>query len=221
MTLDMQIIQAAILAVPEVVIHLSDETKAAIKAAGYSGIRTVMSGEIFGAVFGYLETGGAVASFRERMALAVSRAYIETADVAYQEAGAELPLDADTAAWARGQLDAQLGFVDELFEDLKETRKQGGFDAGAIAKARADGYASGLDQFWSEAKTRGAENKMLTFVGDDGKESCKDCKRMKGQRHRASWWTKHDMVPGSSSYECGGWNCEHYLEDDQGNRFTI
>jgi hypothetical protein len=214
------IVRQIVQAVPAVLEHLSEETVQAIKAAGYDGIRTVMSGGIFGSVFGYL-SGGSFADAVQRMATVVSRAYVETADLAYQEGGGELPLDEDTAAWARSQLDIQLAYVDDLFLRLKELRKEGGFDAGEEAQARAEGYASSLDQLYSEAKTRGAANKMLTFVGDDGKESCKDCKRMKGQRHRASWWIKNDMVPGSSHYECGGWRCEHFLQDDQGNQFTI
>lgn len=213
-----RIIKSALGLFPETLEHLSAD---ALKlAAGYEGIRIVMHGAVFGSVFGYL-SGGSIADARNRMSNAVAKAYVETADFAYVEGGGELPLDDETAAWAREQLTAQFGFIDDLFDRLKEIRKKGDFDAGEIANARADGYASGLDQFYSETKTRGAKNKMLTFVGSDGKESCKDCQRMKGQRHRASWWIKNDLVPGSSKYECGGWNCEHYLIDDQGNQFTI
>jgi hypothetical protein len=211
------ILKMMVRAVPAVIEHLSED---AIKAAGYDGIRTVLNGAVFGSVFGYL-SGGSLSDANNRMATAVSRAYIETVELAYVEGGGSLPLDEETTSWAREQIEIQFGYIDQLFDDLKELRKSGDFDAGEVATARAEGYASGLDQIWSEAKTRGAANKMLTFVGDDGKESCKDCKRMKGQRHKASWWISHDMVPGSSSYECGGWNCEHFLQDDQGNQFTV
>lgn len=215
-----QIIKTVAGLFPAVLPHLSREALA-LKAAGeYDGIRSEMYTEVLEAVEGYLSGTGYATTYRNAMATAISRAYVETADAAYEEGGGTLPLDDETAAWARSQLDAQLSFVDGLFETLKELRKEG-VDAGAEADARAEGYASSLDQLYSEAKARGAKNKMLTFVGDDGKESCKDCKRMKGQRHRASWWIEHDMVPGSSSYECGGWRCEHFLETDDGERFTI
>jgi hypothetical protein len=157
------VIQAAITLYPGIIEHLSEDALKIVKATGYDGIRTVMRGEIFGAVFGYLSGSGAITSFRERMSLAVSRAYIEAADVAFVDGGGELPLDPETAAWARGQLDAQLGFVDELFEHLRETRKEGDFDAGQIANARADGYSNSLDGFYNEARLRGSGNKMLTF----------------------------------------------------------
>ncbi len=215
-------LRAAVLAVPEILPLLSPSARAALKASGdYTSIRAEMSGEIHDAVYDYLTGSGNITTYRAAMALAISQAYVETADAAYQEGGGELPLDDDTAAWARAELDAQLAYVDQLFENLRELRKEGDVNAAAEALARANGYASSLDQLYSEALTRGAKNKMLTFVGSDGKESCKDCKRMKGERHRASWWIEHDMVPGSSAYECGGWNCEHYLEDDNGERFTI
>jgi hypothetical protein len=221
-TIPLQIITAIVRAVPGLAPLVNAQMLAALKASGdYTSIRAEMSGEIHDAVYDYLTGTGNVTAYRSAMALAVSAAYIAAADVAYVEGGGELPLDSDTAAWARGQLDAQLGFIDQLFESLRDLRKEGDVNATAEALARANGYASSLDQLYSEAATRGAKNKMLTFVGSDGKESCKDCKRMKGQRHRASWWIEHDMVPGSSAYECGGWQCEHYLETDDGERFTI
>jgi hypothetical protein len=221
-TIPLQIITAIVRAVPGLAPLVNAQMLAALKASGdYTSIRAEMSGEIHDAVYDYLTGSGNVTAYRSAMALAVSAAYIAAADAGYQEGGGELPLDSDTAAWARGQLDAQLGFIDQLFESLRDLRKEGDVNATAEALARANGYASSLDQLYSEAATRGAKNKMLTFVGSDGKESCKDCKRMKGQRHRASWWIEHDMVPGSSAYECGGWQCEHYLETDDGERFTI
>jgi HK97 family phage portal protein len=63
-----------------------------------------------------------------------------------------------------------------------------------------------------------AKNQMVEFVGDDGKESCPDCQRLKGQRHRLKDWTRKNMVPqqDGESYECGGWQCQHYLAAIEG-----
>jgi hypothetical protein len=222
MTTHAQIIQAAVQAVPQVFGYLSADALEAIKAAGYDGIRTVMRGEIFGAVFGYLSGSGYVTTFKAQMTTAISKAYIETADVAYVDAGAELPLDPDTAAWARGQLDAQLGFVDDLFEGLRELRKQGGFDAGAVAQARAEGYSRSLDAYYGETKMHGSKNITLEFGGDDGKESCPECKSMKGKRHRISYILTHNLIPkpGNSAYSCNGYNCDHFwFNPKTGERF--
>jgi hypothetical protein len=88
--------------------------------------------------------------------------------------------------------------------------------------SRAEGYANRLDGLYAEAKTRAAGNKMLTFDGSDGKESCPECKKMKGKRHRAKWWVENGLIPGpgNTNYTCNGFNCEHRLYDDEGNEWT-
>jgi hypothetical protein len=216
------IVRQIVHAVPAVLEHLSEETVQAIKAAGYDGIRTVMSGGVFGSVFGYL-SGGSFGDAVQRMATVVSRAYVETAELAWVEAGAELPLDAETAAWARSQLDAQLGYVDQLFEDLKELRKSGDFDAGEVATARAAGYASGLDGFYNEAVLRGKKNQMVTWHLGATEKHCKTCASLDGKSHRISWYIDHDYIPrkNGAAMECGGWRCDCSLVDKDGNEVTI
>jgi len=221
MTIQAQILQAIVKRVPEVLPHLSADTLAALKAAGgYDGIRTVMRGDIFGAVFGYL-SGGSLADARSRMATGVSKGYIETSDVAFVDGGGELPIDEDTAAWAREQLDAQLNFVDQLFDTLKELRKAG-VDAGEEANARADGYCASLDSFYGEMKMRGADNITLEFGGTDGKESCPDCQRLLGKRHKISYILANNLVPkpGNDAFECQGYECQHFwFNPKTGERF--
>lgn len=206
-----KIIKEVLYAVPSVLEYLDEATINVIKATGYDGIRTIMQSSIFGAIFGYL-SGGSFASQRLRMVTAVSRAYIETSEVGYQDGGGELPLDSDTAAWARARLNDQLAFVDQLFENLKDLRRQGNFDAGQVATDRAEGYARSLDAFYSEAKMKGGENITLEFGGGDGKEGCRDCKRLKGKRHKISYILQHDLIPrpGNDKFECHGYKCRHY-----------
>jgi hypothetical protein len=213
------ILKMMVRAVPAVVEHLSEAT---IKAAGYDGIRTVLNGAVFGSVFGYL-SGGSLSDANNRMATAVSRAYIETVELAYQEGGGELPLDDDTAVWARAQLDAQLGYVDELFAGLRELRRAGDFDAGEVATARAAGYASGLDGFFVEAKMRGSKNIVLTWHLGATEKHCKDCAKLDGQSHKISWYVERDYIPrkNGASMECGGYNCSCFLTDRSGNEYTV
>lgn len=56
-----------------------------------------------------------------------------------------------------------------------------------------------------------ARNQMVEFTGDDGEESCKDCRRLKGQRHRLKDVRRRHFIPGEhrESFECGNWNCSH------------
>ncbi len=210
-------------AYPLTVEHLSEDTLKAIKAAGYDGIRTVMSGAIFGAVFGYLSGTGYSTNPRNEMATAVSKAYIEAADAAYVEGGSELPLDEETAAWAREQIDAQMAYIDGLFDDLKELRKSGEFDAGEIATARAEGYASGLDGFYNEAVLRGSQNKIAYWRLGNTEKHCDSCLSLNGQGHRISWYIERDYIPRKNgcALTCGGWECDCTLEDRNGNEITI
>ena len=117
--------------------------------------------------------------------------------------------------------------MDMLFQQLKELKALAKIDGyqilEGVAEQRAEGYARTLDGIYSEGKIRGAKNKMLTFGGDDGEESCKTCQKYKGQRHRASWWVKRDLIiyRGNMNYECGCWQCQHYFFDDSGNVYTF
>jgi hypothetical protein len=217
--LRIKILRHVIRAVPSVLPYLAPDT---IKAAGYDSIRTVMSGAIFGAVFGFLNDPIYIAKYRDQMATAVTKAYLETADVAYVDGGSELPLDDETAAWARAQLDAQLAYVDALFDDLKELRKNGDFDAGEVATARAEGYAGSLDAFYGEAKMRGSENKTLEFGGTDGKESCPDCQKLVRKRHKIKYILDNNLIPkpGNDRFQCKGYECNHFWFDPKtGERF--
>jgi hypothetical protein len=56
-------------------------------------------------------------------------------------------------------------------------------------------------------------NRMMEFTGDDGDESCPDCQRLKGQRHRHKTWKRKGLRPGidTDNFDCGGFQCEHKL----------
>ncbi len=56
-------------------------------------------------------------------------------------------------------------------------------------------------------------NAMMEFGGEDGDESCADCQRLKGQRHRFSDWVARNLVPSTVGQQtaCGGWQCRHLL----------
>ena len=94
-------------------------------------------------------------------------------------------------------------------------------DGPASIVYNADAYARTLDGVLAEGRLRGAKNKMLTMVGTDGKVSCSDCQRLKGQRYSARKWIRLGIpgVPGNG-YECQGHRCRHYLETDEGERWT-
>lgn len=210
-------IREAVKALPALLAHLSPVSIKAL--GGYEGIRNDYWAEVYDAVEGYLTGNRPITSFRNGMWNAMNSAFQTAFEMGYVDGGGEVPVDAKAQAWLDGMIAQEKGFISGLFADLRDYWSDK--DAIAEAFARADGYASTLDQIYNTGKTFGAANKMLTMTGSDGKESCKDCQRLKGQRHRASWWAENNLIPGSSAYECGGWNCEHILVDDDGVEFTF
>ena len=198
---------------------LADAIKAAL--GNYPQVRQAYYEDVFAAVFDYLDSDGAVTSFRNAMKRAMVNAFSPTADIAWEDAGAILPVDEETSAWVTAMIDGELGYIDTLFQTLKQTRKGEDVQKAAIAQARAEGYAATLDRVYNYVKVAAAGNTMLTFTGDDGKESCTDCSKYKGKRHKASWWISHNAVPPNRDFECGGYNCQHTLIDDRGKVWTL
>jgi len=206
-----RIIMATICKVPKVIPYLTPATFDALKAAeGYFGIRNTYFSDVYDAVYDYLTSNSRVTRFQASMQRAMVQAFGSTVDLAYQDGGGELPLDADTLAWYNDQVNAELGYISDLFDRLREEWQK--IDPEVEAAARATGYVSRLDSIYAEAKMRGGKNAVLEFAGDDGKESCPDCKRLKGKRYRAQYIIENNLIPhpGNENFECQGYNCQHY-----------
>lgn len=81
---------------------------------------------------------------------------------------------------------------------------------------RAPLWKSTSDQFYYAGIESADKNGMYSFEGDDGKENCNTCSKLKGQKHRMSWWVSKELRPGidHDNFECGTWpdHCQHYLE---------
>jgi len=189
--------------------------------AEYSEIRADYWARIYDAVYEYMSGSESITVQRNVVRRAVSDAFVYAAETAYQDGGAELPMDDETLAWLSARQSAELGYVDALFQNLKMERAEEGADPLASAFRHADAYAKTLDTIYANVKCMAAENQMLTFAGEDGQESCNDCKRYKNKRHRAKWWVAKNAVPPSRDFECHGYRCQHVLVTDDGRLFTI
>jgi hypothetical protein len=178
---------------------------------------------VVGAVGGYLDSDKGIGTFKRQLGRAVIEAFSDAFYAGYRDAGGE-ETEAEDERWLTDRQGAELAYVDELFAGLKEKRKGEDFDADAEVDARADGYTATLDGVYTEGKLRGAKNKTLVFVGDDGEESCPDCQKMKGKRRTIKWILDNDAIPrpGNDFFECGGYRCQHYWEDPKtGERYTL
>lgn len=187
----------------------------------YESIRATYWAVVYDAIYGYLTSEDTVRVYRNDFRRAMLDAFQFSAEAAYQDGGGDLPLDEDTADWLEGRKSEEMGYIDSMFATMRGLRKEGDADAGQEAFDRADGYTNTLDGIYNQAKAAGAGNQMLTFAGMDGDESCNDCQKYKGQRHRAAWWISHNAVPPNRDFECRGYNCSHRLEDDEGSEFTV
>lgn len=194
--------------------------------ADYSRIRGEYWATVYDVVDEYLNSSAAVTAYKSRMKRAMVEAFTNAGNIAWEDGGGSLPLSPDADAWLTSKINAELGYIDNTFETLRLLRKEEapeGIAHVAIHQAfqRADLYANTLDLVYSTIKVLAAGSKMLTFTGEDGAESCGDCKRYKNKRHRASWWVAHDAIPPNRNFECHGYRCSHVLITDDGQLFTI
>lgn len=188
-------------------------------AKDYAAIRASYADAIYNAVAGYLDSELPVTRFKSAAGRAVLEAFSAAFYAGYGEASEGDTVDADDDAWLTSRMNQEIQFIAWLFDNLRELRKAGGYDSGAEAQSRSDGYANTLDSIFGEGHVRGDKNAMLTFDGPDGKNTCKECQRYKGQRHRAKWWLKRDLVRrnGNDNFGCGRWEpCGHNLFKDSG-----
>ena len=192
--------------------------------AEYSAVRKTYADQVYEAVHSYLTDRRKIdKDFRDAMRTAVEVAFVAAAVAAWADGSGERILTVDALAFLAAYKAAEMGFVESLLVSLRLIKLQESEDTvpEVIAQQRADGYAKTLDMVYNEFKVWGAGNTMLTFVGEDGDETCIDCYKYKGKRHRASWWIAHDAIPPNRNFECKGYRCMHVLVDDSGRLFTI
>lgn len=194
----------------------------------FAPIRNEYRTRLYSAFLQYLD-GGNLTATKNTAKRAVADGYLNAGELGYQDGGGTLPLDDAASAWLESRREAEFANIDNLFRQLKELRNDEEFtndDKFTIANTRADGYTATLDSIYNEAKVRGLGNKMLTFGGQDGHAPdfpCPECKKLKGQRHRASWWVRRGYVPfpGNPNFTCGNWKCRHFMFDDDGKVVTL
>lgn len=203
-------------------VRLTDELIAELSTWSYLGIRNEYYSVIVHTIENFLLGHIDRPAGRKTMGDAMRDAYADTANEAWKDGGAELPLDRQAKEWLDGRVMAESGYIYSLFSTLEMMKGElSSAEILAEATKRADGYCQSLDAIYANIKVMAAGNKMLTFAGDDGDESCKDCKKYKGKRHRAKWWFAHNAVPPCRDFECGGYKCQHFLQDDEGHPFTL
>lgn len=137
-----------------------------------------------------------------------------------REGGVDEPPDDDDRATVRGWLDEQVGHVNDFAAWLASEPRNSEAKRRELAD-RVALWVEALEQLGNLGRASAKDNLMVEFVGDDGDESCDECREYKGQRHRVKWWVSRGLVPGkigNENFSCGGYRCKHFLADKDGNR---
>jgi hypothetical protein len=210
----------------------------AIRAVGdYSGIRSQYVNDIREAMINYGLGYAGLAVSKGQFKRAMATAFVDGFETGWLSgAGGDTyePASEDTQ-WLADRTNQELIYIDGLFQSLKdliaETTDEEPVtqqDILNFAQSHANGYGNTLDGVFAQGKVRGAKNKMLTFGGPNGSPDniCQrtggTCVRLMGQRHRASWWKNHDLIPypGNPNYDCGAYECKHRLKSDSGEIYA-
>jgi hypothetical protein len=216
--------------VPEILPYLSDDARLyvqihtrAVKADGDLGeINKEYSAAIVRALTSYFE-GGSVTGPRNALKRAAVEAFGSAADLGWTDGGGELPFDGEALEWFNARVNAELGYIDLLFQQAKELRKEEDFDPQAWASERAAGYVNTLKEVYNNLRLRVMDNVMVTFDGDDGEKPCDTCKKLRGKRHKLSWFIARNYIPPhGSGLDCSkGGHCQHGLRKDNGEWVTV
>lgn len=157
-----------------------------------------------------------------RMKKDMSIAFSNGFDRGYLDGGGQLKdMTEEDSQWLANKKVAERVFIEQLWERLRELKKEEPDEDNSLEiDARAKGYTDTLDGVYAEGKLRASRNVMLTFDGEDGEESCRECRKWKGKRHSANFWIKRGLIPGQPgnvNFSCHGYNCRHILFDDHGD----
>jgi hypothetical protein len=144
-------------------------------------------------------------------------------DDGWVDGGAEMPPDGDGLEWFNAQVEREFSFIDTLFVQAKELRKEDEFDAPSWILDRAESYSRAVSWVYNAGKMYALKNKLLTWRLGNTEKHCQTCASLDGQSHRASWYLARNYIPRQpgAAMLCGGYYCDCKLEDKDGNEVTI
>lgn len=194
-------------------------TIAELSVGEYAPLRSAYKTEVGGALLEYLLTEKvAITKYKNAYKRAIADYFDAAFNQGYADGGGDpSDIDPDAQAWLAAKINSEIGFVDLLFQQAKQLKSDPETtvaDYQAEAERRAEGYAKTLDGVYNEAKLRGSRDVLAEFGGEDGAESCPECQKYQGQRHKLSWWIKRGLIPGqpgNGNYSCHGYSCQHFL----------
>jgi len=188
-----------------------------------AGIRSSYLDAIGDAMLTYLSGDESLTRFRNSYKRAVLEHFDSMFYSGYVAGGGQISqMSEDDRGWLLAKMNAELGYIDMLFQELKTLRKSQDIsqNLAGIAMQHAGMYARALDAVYSEGYARGARGEMGTWQYGST-EHCNTCAMLNGQRHPLEWFVDRGYIPqqpGSGSLDCGGWQCQCRIINDQGEQ---
>lgn len=211
--------------VPTVTAYLNQDVRAALKAADDMAIiNSVYHDAITRALVDYFAGGGSVTAPRNSFKRATVVAFTDAFFLGYMDGGGDVETsDDEINAWLDTRINQEFGYIDSVFQQAKQLRKEEGEDYFAWITARADAYTATLAGVYNSGMLFAKKNQMLVWRLGQTEKHCKTCASLNGKRHRASWYIAHDYIPRKpgAAMECGGYNCDCRLEDADGKEITL
>jgi hypothetical protein len=197
-------------------------TRATKQAEDISDVNATYHDAITETLTSYFEDGGSVSAPKNEFKKEMSDAFVNSFEAGWIDGGQELPLDDEALEWLGARQSQEFGFIDSLFQEAKELRKEEDFDYFSWVTQKADGYVATVLSVYNAAVLLAKKNQMLTWQYGDT-DHCKTCEELNGQKHRASWYLNRDYIPRKpgASMECHGFRCQCSLIDSEGNEVTI
>lgn len=197
--------------------------KAGKQAGDLSSVNQVYHDSITEALITFFE-GGSVAGPRNSFKRATTVAFGDAMDLGTVDGGGELPFTGEALDWFNARLEQEFGYIEMLFVQAKELRKEPDVDTFTWSTARADGYTQALMSVYNAARMFTKGNQLLKWNLGATEKHCDTCSMLaKGTSHRASWYLSHNYIPRQpgANLSCGGYNCDCTLTDMADNEVTI
>jgi len=166
----------------------------------------------------YLYSSDPITAYRNEIDRYVNDAFTVAFIAGWADAGASALTD-EAQAWLNDRIDQEKAFVDSLFTQLKALREDDEIpmdDKLDAAKAHAEGYTQTLVGVYAQGKMMGDPERDGKWELGATEQHCSTCADLNGKTHPLSWYLDNGYIPqeqGSSTLDCGGWNCDCRIVD--------
>jgi hypothetical protein len=201
-------------------LRLRAKNLTAVKA-DVSSINAAYHDAITQALITYFE-GGNVTGPRNAFRVACSEAFYDAFYSGWSSVEDGTP-SKDALDWLTARINQEYGHIDGLFVNIKDLRKEEDFDYFSFITARADGYTATVSAIYNAGAMWAKKGKMGTWVLGNTETHCDTCRSLNGGKHRLSWYVSRNYIPRQpgAAMQCGGYNCDCRIIDDEGNEITI